>query len=144
MPSLSRTDYEVAVTQLSGVELRMAADPTQLSIVRAVAADIAMRQDFDLDSIEDLKLAVDETCSTLITLAAQDAVLSCHFAVDDKGAVHVAAKISAKSAAGPDEASFGWRVLTALVDSVQTRVEESEGFLVHINLVKSTAGAVDA
>jgi serine/threonine-protein kinase RsbW len=122
----------------------MAADPTQLSIVRAVAADIAMRQDFDLDSIEDLKLAVDETCSTLITLAAQDAVLSCHFAVDDKGAVHIAAKISAKSAAGPDEASFGWRVLTALVDSVQTRVEESEGFLVHINLVKSTAGAVDA
>ncbi|SMD17310.1 serine/threonine-protein kinase RsbW [Lentzea albidocapillata] len=144
MPSPSRTDYEVAVTQLSGVELRMAADPTQLSIVRAVAADIAMRQDFDLDSIEDLKLAVDETCSTLITLAAQDAVLSCHFAVDDKGAVHVAAKISAKSAAGPDEASFGWRVLTALVDSVQTRVEEVEGFLVHINLVKSTAGAVDA
>ena len=144
MPSLSRTDYEVAVTQLSGVELRMAADPTQLSIMRAVAADIAMRQDFDLDSIEDLKLAVDETCSTLITLAAQDAVLSCHFAVDDRGAVHVAAKISAKSAAGPDEASFGWRVLTALVDSVQTRVEESEGFLVHINLVKSTAGAVDA
>ncbi|WP_245816434.1 ATP-binding protein [Lentzea albidocapillata] len=132
------------MTQLSGVELRMAADPTQLSIVRAVAADIAMRQDFDLDSIEDLKLAVDETCSTLITLAAQDAVLSCHFAVDDKGAVHVAAKISAKSAAGPDEASFGWRVLTALVDSVQTRVEEVEGFLVHINLVKSTAGAVDA
>ncbi|WP_245983859.1 ATP-binding protein [Lentzea flaviverrucosa] len=132
------------MTQLSGVELRMAADPTQLSIVRAVAADIAMRQDFDLDSIEDLKLAVDETCSTLITLAAQDAVLSCHFAVDDKGAVHIAAKISAKSAAGPDEASFGWRVLTALVDSVQTRVEETEGFLVHINLVKSTAGAVDA
>ncbi|MCR3753283.1 serine/threonine-protein kinase RsbW [Lentzea californiensis] len=144
MSSLGRTDYEVAVTQLSGVELRMAADPTQLSIVRAVAADIAMRQDFDLDSIEDLKLAVDETCSTLITLAAQDAVLSCHFAVDDRGAVHVAAKISAKSAAGPDEASFGWRVLTALVDSVQTRVEETEGFLVHINLVKSTAGAVDA
>ena len=144
MSSLGRTDYEVAVTQLSGVELRMAADPTQLSIVRAVAADIAMRQDFDLDSIEDLKLAVDETCSTLITLAAQDAVLSCHFAVDDRGAVHVAAKMSAKSAAGPDEASFGWRVLTALVDSVQTRVEETEGFLVHINLVKSTAGAVDA
>ncbi|MGW6448431.1 ATP-binding protein [Lentzea sp. NPDC055074] len=132
------------MTQLSGVELRMAADPTQLSIVRAVAADIAMRQDFDLDSIEDLKLAVDETCSTLITLAAQDAVLSCHFAVDDKDAVHVSAKVSAKSAAGPDEASFGWRVLTALVDSVRTNVEESEGFVVHIDLVKSTAGAVDA
>ena len=144
MPAFSRTDYEVGVTQLSGVELRMAADPTQLSIVRAVAADIAMRQDFDLDSIEDLKLAVDETCSTLITMAADDAVLSCHFAVDGKGAVHVAAKIAGKSAAWPDEGSFGWRVLTALVDSVETRVEETEGFVVHIGLVKSSAGAVDA
>jgi len=144
MSAFGRTDYEVGVTQLSGVELRMAADPTQLSIARAVAADIAMRQDFDLDSIEDLKLAVDETCSTLITLAAQDAVLSCHFAVDAAGAVRVSAHIAAKSASGPDENSFGWRVLTALVDSVDTRVGETEGFVVHIDLVKSSAGAVDA
>lgn len=145
MPAFSRTDYEVGVTQLSGVELRMAADPTQLSIVRAVAADIAMRQDFDLDSIEDLKLAVDETCSTLITLAAPDAVLSCHFAVDAAGAVQVSARVATKSSAGPDEGSFGWRVLTALVDAVHTRVEETEGFVVHIDLVKSSAGAaVDA
>lgn len=143
MSANSRTDYEVGVTQLPGVELRMAADPTQLSIVRAVAADIAMRQDFDLDSIEDLKLAVDETCSTLITLAAHDAVLSCHFAVDPMGAVHVNARVSAKAAAGPDEGSFGWRVLTALVDSVHTSVEETEGFVVKIDLVKSSAGAVD-
>lgn len=144
MPAFSRTDNKVGVTQLSGVELRMAADPTQLSIVRAVAADIAMRQDFDLDSIEDLKLAVDETCSTLITLADDDAVLSCHFAVDGSGAVRVSARVSTKSASGPDKGSFGWRVLTALVDSVETRVEETEGFVVHIDLVKSSAGAVDA
>ena len=122
----------------------MAADPTQLSIVRAVAADIAMRQDFDLDSIEDLKLAVDETCSTLITLAAQDSVLSCHFAVDGDGAVRVSARAAAKSVSGPDQGSFGWRVLTALVDSVETRVDETEGVVVHIDLVKSSAGAVDA
>ncbi len=143
MSAFSRTDYEVGVKQLPGVELRMAADPTQLSIVRAVAADIAMRQDFDLDSIEDLKLAVDETCSTLITLAADDAVLSCHFAVDPAGSVHVNARVSAKAAAGPDEGSFGWRVLTALVDSVETSAEETEGFVVKIDLVKSSAGAVD-
>ena len=98
----------------------------------------------DTRTVEDLKLAVDETCSTLITMAADDAVLSCHFAVDGKGAVRVAAKIAGKSAAGPDEGSFGWRVLTALVDSVETRVEETEGFVVHIGLVKSSAGAVDA
>ena len=30
-----------------------------------------------------------------LELAAEDAVLSCHFAVDERGAVHIAAKVSA-------------------------------------------------
>ncbi|WP_285751786.1 ATP-binding protein [Lentzea sp. NBRC 105346] len=128
-----------------GVELRMSADPTQLSIARAVAADIAMRQDFDLDSIEDLKLAVDETCSTLITMAAHKAVLSCRFVVNDD-AVHVHAQVSSGSSAPPDRESFGWRVLTALVDSVTTWVDPAstgDGHVVHIDLVKRSAGAVN-
>lgn len=132
---------------MEGVELRMAADPTQLSIVRAVAADIAMRQDFDLDSIEDLKLAVDETCSTLITMAAPEAVLSCHFVVSDDAAVQVAAHVESAKSAPPDRESFGWRVLTALVDSVSTWVEppaNGDGtHVIHIDLVKRSAGMVD-
>ena len=130
----------------SGVELRMAADPTQLSIVRAVAADIAMRQDFDLDSIEDLKLAVDEACSTLIGLAAPAAVLSARFVVTD-GAVRVATQVVTKRSAPPDRESFGWRVLTALVDSVTTWVAPQAGdaeYVVHIDLVKRSLGMVDA
>ncbi|ATE56421.1 ATP-binding protein [Actinosynnema pretiosum] len=131
---------------LSGVELRMAADPTQLSIVRAVAADIAMRQDFDLDSIEDLKLAVDEACSTLISLASKGAVLSARFVVAD-GDVQVSTQVVSERAAPPDRDSFGWRVLSALVDSVTTWVAPKSGeeaYEVHIDLVKRSLGTVDA
>jgi serine/threonine-protein kinase RsbW len=128
---------------LKGVELRMAANPTQLSIVRAVAADIAMRQDFDLDSIEDLKLAVDEACSTLIALAAADAVLSCQFVVAD-GAVQVTTEVASERSSPPDRDSFGWRVLSALVDSVSTWVAPGDGeHVVHIDLVKRSARAVN-
>ncbi|WP_447003311.1 ATP-binding protein [Saccharothrix isguenensis] len=129
---------------LAGVELRMAADPTQLSIVRAVAADIAMRQDFDLDSIEDLKLAVDEACSTLISLATPDAVLSARFVVVD-GSVQVFTEVGSERSAPPDRDSFGWRVLSSLVDSVTTWVApQADAFEVHIDLVKRSLGTVDA
>ncbi|GAA3852478.1 anti-sigma regulatory factor [Saccharothrix violaceirubra] len=131
---------------LAGVELRMSADPTQLSIVRAVAADIAMRQDFDLDSIEDLKLAVDEACSTLISLATRGAVLSAHFVVVD-GSVRVSTKVGSRRSAPPDRESFGWRVLSALVDSVTTWVAPQPGegdYEVHIDLVKRSVGTVNA
>jgi len=124
---------------LAGVELRMAADPTQLSIVRAVAADIAMRQDFDLDAIEDLKLAVDEACSTLISLAAPSAVLSARFLVVS-GSVQVFTAVGSKRSAPPDRDSFGWRVLSALVDSVTTWVApRSDAYEVHIDLVKRSS-----
>ncbi|WP_309115316.1 ATP-binding protein [Actinosynnema sp. CA-248983] len=125
---------------LAGVELRMAADPTQLSIVRAVAADIAMRQDYDLDSIEDLKLAVDEACSTLISLAAPSAVLSARFVVAGP-AVQVFTAVRSKRSAPPDRDSFGWRVLSALVDSVTTWVEpRGDAYDIHIDLVKRSLG----
>jgi serine/threonine-protein kinase RsbW len=144
--SVSQTEPHPGESEssLPGVELRMSANPTQLSIVRAVAADIAMRQDFDLDSIEDLKLAVDEACSTLIALAAPEAVLSARFVVAD-GVVQVATHVASKRSSPPDRESFGWRVLSALVDSVTTWVAPQAGddeYVVHIDLVKR--GMVDA
>ncbi len=126
---------------LAGVELRMAPDPAQLPIVRAVAADVAMRQDFDLDSIEDLKLAVDEACSTLISLATPNSVLSARFVVVGD-AIQVSTSVGSKRSAPPDRDSFGWRVLSALVDSVTTWVApRPDGtYEVHIDLVKRSLG----
>ncbi|WP_252194324.1 hypothetical protein [Rhodococcus sp. GOMB7] len=45
------------------VELRIQATLDQLSILRALAATVAIQENFDLDAIADIKLAMDEICT---------------------------------------------------------------------------------
>jgi serine/threonine-protein kinase RsbW len=122
--------------------VRIAATPTRLSVIRAVAADIAMREDFDLDAIADLRMAVDEACSTLVAIAAPDAVLSCRFRSQD-GEIQVRATVLSARSATPSKDSFGWQVLTVLADLAVTWTSTADGdprcHLVHIELVKKKA-----
>ncbi|HET9143917.1 MAG TPA: ATP-binding protein [Actinophytocola sp.] len=124
-----------------GIELRLAARLEHLPIIRSVAANLAIRADFDLDSIADLKLAVDEACSTLITRATKGATLSCRFFLRPNE-IRFAATVHSKSDHEPSRDSFGWRVLTTLTDRAETWVEvngstpDGRGPLVHIELTK--------
>ncbi|GAB3456952.1 ATP-binding protein [Actinophytocola sediminis] len=126
------------------IELRIGAELTNLPIIRSLAASIAMRADYDLDSIADLKLAVDEACSTLITRAAVDATLQCGFTVS-KDEIRFQVTISSASDQVPSSDSFGWRVLTTLTDQARSWVEHNgQGggrpeHLVHIELAKRRA-----
>jgi serine/threonine-protein kinase RsbW len=121
------------------VELRIGAVLTNLPVIRSLAASIAMRADFDLDSIADLKLAVDEACSTLITQGAPDATLRCVFRVS-LDEIRFAVSVPSTSDTKPSSDSFGWRVLTTLTDHTATWVDQAEsdeaGHLVHIELAK--------
>ena len=54
-------------------------DATQLPAVRAMAGDLAMRMDYDLDAVEDLRLAVDEACATLSAIVDEDRRLTVVF-----------------------------------------------------------------
>jgi serine/threonine-protein kinase RsbW len=124
---------------LDAIELRLAARLEHLPIIRSVAANLAIRADFDLDSIADLKLAVDEACSTLITRAAKDALLSCRFLVHPNEIRFSAAVLSPTDEA-PSRDSFGWRVLTTLTDQAESWVDgassDDRGCWVHIELTK--------
>jgi serine/threonine-protein kinase RsbW len=87
-------------------------------MIRSVAADLAARADFDLDSIDDLRMAVDDVCAMLVRIAARDATLSCSFIVR-ADRIELAAEIDADASAGPlPTKSFGWRVLESLADEV--------------------------
>ncbi len=48
------------------IELTMPVDPDLLMVVRFTAAAVAARAEFDLEEVEDLRLAVDELCVSLI------------------------------------------------------------------------------
>lgn len=100
------------------VLVQVKASPPDLPPLRVVAADLAARADFDLDAVADLRLAVDEAASELVIVAAPDAILTCVFSLD-AGKMEVTASVPAASGAVLRSDSFGWRVLTTLVDEVR-------------------------
>lgn len=111
--SVAETDDEAVV------EIRISARPELIPTVRTVASDLAGRADFDLDAISDLRMAVDEACTTLIGFASDDG-LNCKFVLD---AERIEVTVSASSVPPGAEIStdsFGWRVLQTLADEVST------------------------
>ncbi|MBY8859619.1 ATP-binding protein [Nocardia sp. CA2R105] len=100
------------------VEIGVAAAVSQLPIVRGLAETLVLLSDFTLDEVADVRLAVDEVCSTLIGLAAPDTTLQCRFSVGDTDLIVRVRGIAALEGL-PDERSFGWHVLRTLTDEVQ-------------------------
>ncbi len=118
------------------VVMQVRADASELPPLRLVAATLAARADFDLDTVEDLRLAVDEAASELVGIAAANAVLRCIFCLD-AAQLEVTSSVSARPGASLRQDSFGWRVLTTLVDEVLvTGRPESDPPVVSITLLK--------
>ncbi|MDQ4091926.1 MAG: hypothetical protein M3143_00420 [Actinomycetota bacterium] len=118
------------------VVMQVAAQASELPPLRLVAADLAVRADFDLDTVEDLRLAVDEAAAELVAVAAADAVLTCTLWLDTVQ-MKVTVSVPAKPGARVRQDSFGWRVLTTLVDEVRVTGEpDTDPPVVSITLVK--------
>jgi serine/threonine-protein kinase RsbW len=126
------------------VVMQLRADASELPTLRLVAADLAARADFDLDTVEDLRLAVNEAASELIAVASADAVLRCTFCLDAAQLV-VTSSAPVKPGASLRQDSFGWWVLTTLVDEVGVIDEpDSAPPAVSITLVKRRRGETAA
>ncbi|AQA21094.1 histidine kinase-like ATPase domain protein [Rhodococcus sp. MTM3W5.2] len=101
------------------VELRLPAHVDQLFLVRAMVTAIATQNDFDLDTIADLRLAVDEAATRLVRSARPDSTLLCRFRVHGREF-----GFSGSTSSGADETvagldhGFGWHVLRTLTDEV--------------------------
>jgi serine/threonine-protein kinase RsbW len=102
------------------LELRVPTTAMQLPAVRAMAADLAMRMDYDLDSVEDLRLAVDEACATLATVGLRDEPLTVVFETTRAG-LHIDAWVPTEPGTDVPRDGFGWTVLGTLVDAVEGR-----------------------
>lgn len=104
------------------VLVQVRASASELPPLRVVAADLAARADFDLDAVADLRLAVDEAASELVAVAVPEAVLTCVFSLD-ASQMEVTASVPARPGGTLRHDSFGWRVLTTLVDEVRVTGE---------------------
>jgi serine/threonine-protein kinase RsbW len=83
-----------------------------------MAADLALRMDYDLDAVEDLRLAVDEACATLVLVAEGDVRLTVVFETTRSG-LHIDAWVPTVQGTDVPRDGFGWAVLQTLVDSVE-------------------------
>jgi serine/threonine-protein kinase RsbW len=100
------------------LELRLPTSPSQLPAVRAMAADLALRMDFDLDAVEDLRLAVDEACAILASVALGDSPLTVVFDVS-RDLLRIDSWVPTTAGVDVPRDGFGWAVLQALVDTVE-------------------------
>ena len=99
------------------LELRVPITPTQLPAVRAMVGDLAMRMDYDLDAVEDLRLAVDEASAMLSLVSVGDAPLTVVFETSRAG-LHIEAWVPTVADKEISRDGFGWAVLGTLVDAV--------------------------
>ncbi len=102
------------------LELRVPITAMHLPAVRAMVGDLAIRMDYDLDSVEDLRLAVDEACATLASIADGDPSLTVVFETTRTG-LHIEAWVPTVEGADVPRDGFGWAVLATLVDAVEGR-----------------------
>jgi serine/threonine-protein kinase RsbW len=96
------------------VRLSIPADSAYVAVPRAVVGNLAARNNFTVDAIDDLRIAVDEACALLLPQAI-DGVLDCVFWIDPP-LLTVRTTATVPDDWKPDTASFGWTVLSALVE----------------------------
>ena len=128
-----------AVDERDFVEVRIPADGAYLALLRTATAGLAARLDFTLDEIEDLRIAVDESCAMLLQKAVEGASLTCRFDLAwDSLAITVCAPT--EDGKPPARDTFAWTVLTALAGEVDA-VTDEDGKTVAITMVKRREGA---
>ncbi|MDL5160544.1 ATP-binding protein [Actinomycetospora termitidis] len=115
------------------VEVRVPAVPRAVVTMRTVAADLAARAEFTLDAVADLRMAVDEACSSLVPLARPDTKLTCTFILDEERITVTATVLTPGPERLPTD-SFGWRILTTLADDVRMLSSTGDPFRLALRL----------
>jgi serine/threonine-protein kinase RsbW len=118
------------------VTVSFSADTRNVALARTVAAAVAARADFPLDRLEDLRLAVDEAVTQVIACASSE--VTCIF-TEGEHAIEVVVHALTTVTEPVSVTSFGWTVLTALVDSVSSSVADGR---LTISL-RASSGLVD-
>jgi len=106
------------------VRVEFPAQTVNMAIARTVAAAVAARADLTVDQIEDVRLAMDEALSHVISVAAEGSSVECELCATG-GVVSATIQCAVPSNDVPEPNPFSWTVLTALVSDVHLTVEDT-------------------
>jgi len=81
------------------------------------------RLDYPLDRLEDVKLAVDEACSLLLSDTDSEETLTLALQPGEDGSLKATVSAVTRHGKAPKQSSFAWTVLSALVEDVSSVVE---------------------
>lgn len=115
---------------MSKVTVSVPAMPDFVHVLRSVVAAVAARSDFSYDSIEDLRLAVDEASAQLLAFGRGANNIRVEIEGPDAGAegLEVVVSSDAQDTTGwpPEgaERTLTWQVLVALADAARFEVHE--------------------
>jgi serine/threonine-protein kinase RsbW len=101
------------------VEFRVAAKLENLAVLRTLIAAVGTFEDLDMDTVADLRLAVDEACTRLIRSAVPGSTLVVVVRPRDSDVV-IDASTTCSSPDIMAPGSFSWHVLSSLTDEVKT------------------------
>lgn len=101
------------------VEFRVAAKLENLAMLRTLVAAVGTFEDLDMDTVADLRLAVDEACTRLIRSAVPGSTLVLVVRPrEDELVIDASATCTTPDIMAPG--SFSWHVLKSLTDEVKT------------------------
>ncbi|WP_413467752.1 ATP-binding protein [Mycobacterium sp. RTGN3] len=126
------------------VEFRVAAKLENLAVLRTLIAAVATFEDLDMDSVADLRLAVDEACTRLIRSAADDATLVVAVQPSEHD-LKIKASTTCTTSDIMAPGSFSWHVLSSLTDEVTTfqdGQEPGEGGVFGISMTTRRVGSL--
>jgi len=109
--------------------LEIPAEASYVQLARLVASGIAGRLDFNIDEIEDLRIAVDECCVALLTCALPGSTMRLTYSWDTTDVLLQATVAAAQSSGTPRIEGITGQILAAVVDRYEfVRTEEHVGF----------------
>lgn len=113
----------LAAMRTSDVVLTVPAAASFVSLVRTTTSAVCAQADFTVDTLDDVRLAVDEACALVIADAPAGSELTVGFTVAGN-TVHIELSAPSTRRQPLQTTTFAWTVLTALVDRVETEVRE--------------------
>jgi hypothetical protein len=102
--------------------------PEFIRLARLAAAALASRKGFTYDEVEDLRIAIDELCFTLVGTAGREGVLVLHYSMVPEGlAIEGVGQFSDGAGRSVRLSPLSDQILSAVVDEHEVTTSGADG-----------------